>query len=111
MLGFQKNRYIDQIWCDIGGGVEFDVGIFDLIGIMKVLMVVNHTCMHVYGFLVSSEIKCFAKKVTSISSKKELGLEIGLISCSIDSRFKLLVPFQRTVSQSVIALKAFLQLT
>lgn len=56
------------------------MGIFDLIGIMKVLMVVNHTCMHVYGFLVSSEIKCFAKKVTSISSKKELGLEIGLIS-------------------------------
>lgn len=55
------------------------MGIFDLIGIMKVLMVVNHTCMHVYGFLVSSEIKCFAKKVTSISSKKELGLEIGLI--------------------------------
>lgn len=64
------------------------MGIFDLIGIMKVLMVVNHTCMHVYGFLVSSEIKCFAKKVTSISSKKEVGLEIGLISCSIDSRFK-----------------------
>ena len=68
------------------------MGIFDLIGIMKVLMVVNHTkitCMHVYGFVVSSEIKCFAKKVTSISSKNEVGLEIGLISCSIDSRFKL----------------------
>ena len=51
------------------------MGIFDLIGIMKVLMVVNHTCMHVYGFLVSSKIKCFAKKVTSISSKKKLALK------------------------------------
>lgn len=53
----------------------------------------------------------FSKKSNIHFLQKEVGLEIGLISCSIDSRFKLWVPFQRTVSQSVIALKAFLQLT
>lgn len=55
--------------------------------------------MHVDGFLVSSEIKCFGpKKITSISSRKEVGpeLRIGLISCSIDSRLILRVPFHKT---------------